>query len=129
MRLFPHGDRFDNSEDLADFLVGELKEQNGVYRVIKASKYSGLRVDDLVIFHKNDRFVGEARIQKKLRRYGRPKVVDDYRYEGEIVFDPASIRIFPPTFDEVASLSDLRVFRPAVQRISIKDYQAIRGIR
>jgi hypothetical protein len=130
IRLFPHSSlEFDGVGQLADFLENDLYKRRGIYRVPKVSGYSGLRPGDLVIFHKDRRFVGEARVAKAVRRYRKPLVGPDQTYEGEIVFDPKSIRVYVLSFDTLTKLTGRKVMPVAKQTISIQDYQAIVRLR
>ncbi len=128
--LFPHSAaEFDDEQMLADFLEGELKERGGQYRVVTANRYTSPQDGDLVIFHRAGHFVGEALIERSLRRYEEPQRIANQEYEGEFIFDPRTVRVYANAtkFAEVREKSGLKVFPMAIQKINPKDYEAIVG--
>ena len=77
-------DWFPAIEDLTDYLEDQLPFGNkGRYYVVSAAPYVPLEVDDIVLFHKLRKFVGEARVSKKLVE--RAVVRKGDHFEGWIV--------------------------------------------
>jgi hypothetical protein len=127
---FPHSsEEFSSAEELADYLRETLIDNDGRYRLVTASRYTSPRSGDIVLFQKNRRFVGEARIKEGLRHYERPELVAGHKYQGYLTFDPDTVRVYEKTttFDELEERSGMKLNQQAVQRIDSKAYKAITG--
>jgi hypothetical protein len=128
--LFGHSDdQFLDERALANFLKRDLRKRNGLYHVVTANLYTGPQAGDVVVFHKNNQFVGEAIVKHELLRYGRRRRINGQLYEGDVTFVPATIRAYRKMvpFSEVEETTNLMVNRQAKQRIRPGDYKAIIG--
>ncbi len=130
--LFPHSSAEfpGGEEDLRGFLSTTLVRNRGSYRVAKADRYTTPQPGDIVVFHKDRKFVGEARVKQGLRRFERPERIGGHRFQGFIMFDPDTIWVYEKavTFDD-AKRSGLKVYQLAVQKTDWATYHTVVGHR
>jgi hypothetical protein len=100
IRIFPHDpDQFPTIHKLTTWLLGQLCDRGGLYRVRRNSKVSGVPTGSVALFRYGNYIVGEAIVAEELRpltiEHQALRGVDD-GYDRVITFAPSSVRLYDP---------------------------------
>jgi hypothetical protein len=132
--IFPHSPKeFPTVHDLQRYLLCELPAppRRGAYHVAHAQKYEPVTPGSFVLFHKNRKFFGRAKVKIGIKPYrgSEKSPVTGKPYEGTLTFDPDTIRLLdePAPFAEVEEASTMTFTWRNVQEISLAAYEAAIG--
>jgi len=103
VRIFPHSveKEFPSEKSLKAWLLVDLRQAGGVYRLRTASRVKDLPPGSIVLFRYGKRIVGEAVVWKG-KQLLNPRVKETTRtgeegeYAAQVTFAPSSIRLYAP---------------------------------
>lgn len=133
VNLFPSSSiEFKNPEKLASWLLGGMqgRQGKGSYLAASGHYWRNVPVGSVCLFHKDKVIVGEGRVADSFRPCAIPEFceVTGRPYEGEIRFDPNSLRVYK-TFIPFAAAQTL-LGKPLSHRgkqgLTSQDYAKIR---
>jgi hypothetical protein len=103
VRIFPHSveKEFPSEESLKEWLLGDLRQGGGVYRLRTTNRVKDLPPGSIVLFRYGKGIVGEAVVRKgkELLNPGveeTTKTGEVVEYPAQVTFAPSSIRLYAP---------------------------------
>jgi hypothetical protein len=101
VRIFPHSveKEFPSEESLKEWLLGDLRQGGGVYRLRTTNCVKDLPPGSIVLFRYGKGIVGEAVVRKgkellNPRVKEKTKTGEVVEYPAQVTFAPSSIRIY-----------------------------------
>ena len=103
VRIFPHSveKEFPSEESLKEWLLGDLRQGGGVYRLRTTNRVKDLPPGSIVLFRYGKGIVGEAVVRKgkellNPRVNETTKTGEEGEYPAQVTFAPSSIRLYAP---------------------------------
>lgn len=122
---------FKTIDMLVDY-INELAHGDGIYAVASTHFWRNVPSDSILLFHKSKLIVGEGQLEDRLQPYTGTEVspVTGKRYEGQLVFDTDSIKVYSHsvTFADAETILGKTLTYRGKQQLNWEDYKKLQTL-
>lgn len=112
--------------------INKLAHGDGIYHVASTHFWRNVPSNSILLFHKSKLIIGEGQLEDRLQPYAGTEVSDvtGKRYEGQLVFDTNSIKVYSHsvTFADAETILGKTLTYRGKQQLTWDDYKNLQTL-